>query len=97
MEKKLEKSITQSKQKIFCAWPAKEKEHEGKTCTYLCSFVGKEFNSWIGSDTGFLACLSIGLTVYFSSFHFSFNHLKKDKYDLIILFGIKYFSNHKAM
>lgn len=42
-----------------------------------------------------MAYLSISLTVYFSSFHFSFNHLKKRKIFFAILFGIKYFGNHK--
>lgn len=82
MEKKQEKSITNAKNKSFDAGLLKQRNEEEKACTHLCSFVGIKFNSWIGSDTGFLARLSISLTVYFSSFHFSFNHLKKEKYGL---------------
>lgn len=47
---------------------------------YLCSLVGVKFNSRIGSDISSLTGVTICLTVYFSSFYFSFNSLKRNVY-----------------
>ena len=54
-----------------------KKRDTAEACTYLCPFVRIQSHSRIGSDASFLAGLSISLAVYFSSFHFSFNRLKK--------------------
>lgn len=56
-------------------WAA-EGRHRAQACTYLCSFIVIKLNTWVGFDTGLLACLGVGLTVHFPSFHFSFDHLK---------------------